>query len=156
MKNKTLQMNLQKFAGKTNVFPVSDNTFEVGKDKSTATTIADMETFSPSLSNGVETWTPMDAEGWQRALMTAKAMTITLSGKRNIGDTGNDYVAGKLSKNGHDAEGYFEWGLPDGTTISWDNAVFDVKNCGGGDATNVGALEVDIISNGKPTVTPAV
>ena len=73
-----------------------------------------------------------------------------------IGDTGNDYVAGKLSKNGHDAEGYFEWGLPDGTTISWDNAVFDVKNCGGGDATNVGALEVDIISNGKPTVTPAV
>lgn len=93
MKNKTLQMNLQKFAGKTNVFPVSDNTFKVGKDKSTATTIADMETFSPSLSNGVETWTPMDAEGWQRALMTAKAMTITLSGKRNIGDTGNDYVA---------------------------------------------------------------
>ena len=156
MKNKTLQMNLQKFAGKTNVFPVSDNTFKVGKDKSTATTIADMETFSPSPSNGVETWTPMDAEGWQRALMTAKAMTITLSGKRNIGDTGNDYVAGKLTKNGHDAEGYFEWGLPDGTTISWDNAVFDVKNCGGGDATNVGALEVDIISNGKPTVTPAV
>ena len=156
MKNKTLQKNLQKFAGKTNVFPVSDNTFKVGKDKSTATTIADMETFSPSLSNGVETWTPMDAEGWQRALMTAKAMTITLSGKRNNGDTGNDNVAGKLSKNGHDAEGYFEWGLPDGTTISWDNAVFDVKNCGGGDATNVGALEVDIISNGKPTVTPAV
>lgn len=29
MKNKTLQMNLQKFAGKTNVFPVSDNTFKV-------------------------------------------------------------------------------------------------------------------------------
>lgn len=89
-------------------------------------------------------------------LMTAKAVTITLSGKRNIGDTGNDYIAGKQFSNGHDAEGYFEWEFPDGTTVSWDAAVFDVKNCGGGDSTSVAALEFDAISNGKPTVTPAV
>ena len=37
----------------------------------------------------------MDQEGWQRGLMTAKAITITLNGKRNVGDTGNDFVAGK-------------------------------------------------------------
>ena len=104
MKRKALQMNLQKFAGKTNVFPVLDNKFKVGKTKESATTIADMETFSVEFSNGVETWTPMDQEGWQRALMTAKAVTITLSGKRNIGDTGNDYIAGKQFSNGHDAE----------------------------------------------------
>ena len=79
-------------AGKTNVFPVLDNKFKVGAEKGTASTIADMETFSVSVSNGVETWTPMDTEGWQRALMTSKAITITLSGKRNIGDTGNDFV----------------------------------------------------------------
>lgn len=79
-----------------------------------------------------------------------------LNGKRNIGDTGNDFVAGKQFKNGHDAEGYFEWIFPDGTSVSWANAVFDVKNCGGGDATNVGALEFDVISNGKPTLVPAV
>ena len=85
-----MKMNLQKFAGKTNVFPVSDNQFKLGTSKEAATMPADLETFSPSFSNGVETWTPMDAEGWQRALMTAKAVTITLSGKRNIGDTGND------------------------------------------------------------------
>ena len=156
MKRKALQMNLQKFAGKTNVFPVLDNKFKVGKTKESATTIADMETFSVEFSNGVETWTPMDQEGWQRALMTAKAVTITLSGKRNIGDSGNDYIAGKQFSNGHDAEGYFEWEFPDGTTVSWDAAVFDVKNCGGGDSTNVAALEFDAISNGKPTVTPAV
>ena len=46
--------------------------------------------------------------------------------------------------------------FPDGTSVSWANAVFDVKNCGGGDATNVGALEFDVISNGKPTLVPAV
>lgn len=103
MKRKALQMNLQKFAGKTNVFPVLDNKFKVGKTKESATTIA-----------------------------------------------------GKQFSNGHDAEGYFEWEFPDGTTVSWDAAVFDVKNCGGGDSTNVAALEFDAISNGKPTVTPAV
>lgn len=117
---------------------------------------ADLETFSPSFSNGVETWTPMDTAGWQRALMTAKAVTITFSGKRNIGDTGNDFVAGKAFTNGHDSEAYFEWIMPDGTSISWPNAVIDVKNNSGGDATNVGALEFDVISNGKPTVTPAL
>lgn len=142
-------------AGKTNVFPVLDNKFKVGAAKGSASTIADMESFSVSITNGVETWTPMDTEGWQRALMTAKAITITLSGKRNIGDTGNDFVAGKMYKNGHDAEGYFEWEFPDGTAVSWDAAVFDIKNCGGGDATNVGVLEFDVISNGKPNVVPA-
>lgn len=150
-----MKMNIQKFAGKTNVFPVLDNEFKVGAAKDSATVIADMETFSVSFSNGVETWTPMDTEGWQRALMTAKAVTITLSGKRNIGDTGNDFVAGKAYKNGHDAEAYFEWEFPDGTTVSWENAVIDIKNNGGGDSTNVAGLEFDVISNGKPTVTPA-
>lgn len=151
-----MKMNLQKFAGKTNVFPVLDNKFKVGASKEAATVIADMETFTPEFTNGVETWTPMDTEGWQRGLMTAKSIKITLSGKRNIGDTGNDYVAEKVFKIGHDAEGYFEWMYPDGTTISWDNAIFDVKNIGGGDSTNVGALEVEINGNGKPTITPAV
>ena len=143
-------------AGKTGVFPVYDNKFKVGATKEDAKVIADMETFSVAFSNGVETWTPMDQEGWQRALMTAKAVTITLSGKRNIGDVGNDFVAGKQFVNGRNAEGYFEWEFPDGTSISWAEAVFDVKNCGGGDSTNVGPLEFDVISNGKPTVTPAV
>ena len=153
-----MKMELQKFGtGKaTNVFPVSENKFKVGAAKESATVIADMETFSVSFTNGVQTWTPMDTEGWQRALLTAKAITITLSGKRNIGDTGNDYVAGKALKNGHDAEGYFEWEMPDGTSISWTNVVFDIKNCGGGGSTDVGALEFDVISNGKPTVTPAL
>ena len=140
----------------TNVYPVLDNKFKVGAAKENATIIADMEQFSVSVSNGVETWTPMDTEGWQRALMTAKAMTISLTGKRNIGDTGNDFVADKLFKNGHEAEGYFEWEFPDGASVAWNSAIFDVKNMGGGDSTNVAPLEFDVISNGKPTVTPAL
>lgn len=65
----------------TNVFPVLDNKFKAGAAKESATMIADMESFSVAFSNGVQTWTPMDQEGWQRGLMTAKAITITLNGK---------------------------------------------------------------------------
>lgn len=46
--------------------------------------------------------------------------------------------------------------MPDGTSIAWENAIFDIKNCGGGNSTDVGPLEFDTISNGKPTITPAV
>ena len=140
----------------TGVYPVYENQFKVGAEKSSATTIADMETFSVSFSNGVETWTPMEHKGWQRALMTAKAVTITINGKRNKGDTGNDFIAKKAFTNGRDSEGYFCWTFPDGTTVEWDMAVFDVKNMGAGDSTNVAPLEFDVISNGKPTVTPQI
>ena len=49
-----MKMNLQKFAGKTtNVFPVSANQFKLGADKESATTVADLETFSPSFAIAV-------------------------------------------------------------------------------------------------------
>ena len=94
----------------------------------------------------------MDMKGWKRRLMTAKALGITLNGKRNVGDDGNDYVAGFAFKTGQDAETKFEWTMPDGTKIEMD-VIVNVTNIFGGDSTNVGALEVEVLSNGKPTVT---
>lgn len=154
--NKQVNMNLQTFAEKkTGVFPVYENQFKIGATKENATSIADMENFSVEFSNGIETWTPMDQEGWQRGLMTAKAVTISISGKRNVGDKGNDYVASKLFTNGRNSEGYLGWIFPDGTTVDFEQAIFDVKNCGAGDSTNVGPLEFDVVANGKPKVVPA-
>ena len=46
--------------------------------------------------------------------------------------------------------------FPDGTTVDFEGCIFDIKNCGAGDSTNVGPLEFDVVANGKPTVTPAV
>ena len=138
------------------VFPVYENQFKVGEAKGSVNPIADMETFSVSFDNGVEEWTPMNTEGWIRRLMTAKGITVSVSGKRNIGDTGNDYIAGKWAANGRDAEGYFEWTFPDGTVVAFENAVINVTTCNAGDSTNVGPLEFDVMSNGKPTITPAV
>lgn len=140
---------------KTGVFPCYENQFQIGDAKEGATGIADAESFSVSFDNGVEEWTPFDTEGWVRRLMTAKAVTISVTGKRNVGDKGNDYVAGKAFVNGRNAEGYFGWIFPDGTTVSWDEAVFNVTNIGAGDSTAVGPLEFEVMSNGKPTITPA-
>lgn len=139
---------------RTGVYPVYENQFNLGAAKDTATAIADMETFSVSFDNGVEEWKPMDQEGWTRRLLTAKSVTIGINGKRNVGDPGNDYIAGLAFVNGRDAEGYLEWNFPDGTVVGFHGCVFNVTNIGAGDSTAVGPLEFEMLSNGKPEVTP--
>ena len=135
------------------VYPCYENQFKCGATKETATTPSELESFSVSIDNGVEEWTPFTAEGWKSALQTAKGMTISVTGKRDIGNAGNDFVAGKAFVNGQAAYGYFCWTLPDGTTVEWDKAVYSVTNISAGDSTAVGPLEFDIISNGKPRIT---
>ena len=137
------------------VYPCYENQFKIGAAAGSAATIADMETFSVSIDNGVEEWTPFESEGWIRRLMTAKGITISVQGKRNVGDTGNDFVAGKLMANGRSAECYFEWSVPDGAKLVFSEAVLNITNIGAGDSTAVGPLEFDIMSNGKPTYSAA-
>lgn len=137
------------------VYPCYENQFKAGSSKTDAAAIADAESFSLSIDNGVEEWTPFDTEGWVRRLQTAKSITISVTAKRNVGDTGNDFVASKTFANGRDAEGYFEWTFPDGTSVSWADAVFSVSANSAGDSTAVAPLEFDIMSNGKPTIVEA-
>lgn len=149
-----MKMDIQKFAGTvTGVFPCYKNQFQAGDAKAEANNIADMESFSVSFDNGVEEWYAYGDDGWVKRLMTAKSVTISIKGKRNLGDEGNDYVAEKAFQNGRDAEGYFGWTFPDGTVVSWDNAVYSITALNAADSTNVGPLEFDVMSNGKPTVT---
>lgn len=139
------------------VYPVWENQFKIGTAGLASVlptdmkTIADLETFSPSFDDTVETWTPMDTEGWIRRLKTGKAFGITMNGKRNIGDPGNDYVAGLIFASGSGAETKFEWTLPDGTIVAVD-VVVNVTGVGG-DSTGADSLEFEVLSNGKPTIT---
>ena len=140
----------------TGVYPVFDNVFKIGTKGATSATedmktIADMESFSVSLDNGIEEWNPMDTGGWTRRLTTAKSVSISLNGKRNVGDAGNDYVAGLAWVTGQNANSKFEWTLPSGATVSF-NCVVNVTSLGG-DSTNVDALEVEILSDGAVTYT---
>ena len=141
------------------VFPVNEVDFKIDTSSKTArsetpsyATIADMESASLSIDTGVETWNPLEAKGWQRALATAKSITISMSGKRNIGDTGNDYIAGKLLKNGQGCNTTYQITFPNGDVLTVP-CVIQVKTLAGADSTNVAPLEFDLISDGKPTYT---
>ena len=141
------------------VYPVFNNVFKIGtagrsSQSADMKTIADCETFSLSMDNNVEEWTPMTTEGWIRRMQTGKGFSISISGKRNVGDDGNDYVAGKLFATGQDVETKFEWEFADGTKVSFD-CIISVSNAGTGDSTNVAPLEFEVMSDGAPTITPA-
>ena len=138
------------------VYPVFNNEFKIGTKGMTSTTddmvsIADLETFSVSIDNNIEEWTPMTTEGWVRRLQTGKGFSISLNGKRNIGDAGNDYIASKMFATGRDVETKFEWTMPSGLKVEFD-CVLNISSAGG-DSTNVDVLEFEAMSNGKPTVT---
>lgn len=136
------------------VFPCYENQFQI-KTLSGYKTIADCETFEVSFDNGVEEWTPFESEGWVRRLMTAKSVTITVSGKRNIGDAGNNFVADLAFQNGRNAEADFQWTFKDGTKVEFTGSPINVTALGSGDSTAVAPLEFEVLSNGAPTVTPA-
>lgn len=154
-----MKMNLQFFADKASgVYPCYENQFQIntsGSGTALMKDIADCETFSVSFDNGIEEWTPFNTEGWIRRLMTGKALTISVTAKRNVGDAGNDAVAALAWENGRNAERDFQWTFPDGTVVKFESAVINVTNIGSGDSTAVAPLEFEIMSNGKPTVTSA-
>ena len=143
----------------TGVFPVHNNLFKVntsGRSGTPATmaVIADMTTFKVSVEGKTEEWFPLDQEGWARQANTGKKMVIALSGKRNYGDAGNDYIAGMMMKTGQDCETNFEWTLPNGAKLAG-NCVINLTTPAGGDSTTIDALEFELLVDGKPTYTPA-
>ena len=136
------------------VYPVNNIQFRVGingRDSAAfeMATILDMETFAISFDNGIETWNPLDQEGWVRRLMTSKSVSISVSGKRNYGNTGNDYVAGLAYENGEGACSVLDVGFPDGSILRMP-CVISVTASDGGGATDVAALEFECLSDGRP------
>ena len=145
------------------VLPVYENEFYVstngrgtgtGEDKYETCTfekVADMENFSVSIDTNIEEWSPMDTQGWTRRLATGKGFSISLSGKRSIGDPGNDYVASKRFATGTALNTAFKWVMPDKKTTIFIDCVLNLSSAGG-DSTNAEGLEFEILSDGAPTI----
>ena len=115
--------------------------------------IADLEEVSLSLENNTETWYSIKDGGWQNALLTAKALTGSFSGKRTLGDAGNDYLESLRYKIGKSAEADWQIEFPDGSKLEFTavTALTDIL----GAATDVAPLRGDLTGKGKPTFTPA-
>ena len=144
----------------TGVFPVWKNQFAVdttggdGSEQTNQKTIADATSFSVSIDGKVQEWDAMSEEGWTSRLVTGKSITVTINGKRHIGDPGNDYVARLALKTGSDASTTLTWNFPSGAKLVMP-CVANVTEFEGGEAVDVAPLSAEFMSNGKPTFTPA-
>lgn len=143
-------------ANATGVNPVHEITFGVsttGRSTPSSTVVKDAESLSISIDGNVEEWNAMDQGGWARRLMTAKSISVSMGGKRNYGDPGNDYVAGLAWKTGQDCNSVFYINFPNGDTLEF-NCVVNVTSMAG-DATAIDALEWEALSDGEPSYTDA-
>lgn len=142
---------------KTGVYPVYENVFKIntnGRGEGELTSIAEMETFEVTIDGNTVEWSPLEAAGWMRRMVTGKSLTVKLTGKRHVGDEGNDYLAGLAWSTGADCNSQLEWTMPSGAKLKYD-CVVNVVNPGGGESRDVAPLEVELLSDGKPTFTPA-
>ena len=116
--------------------------------------VAELENLGIKIDGTVETWTSMSSQGWSNSLMTGKSFSVEGKGKRSVGDPGNDYIHGIAYKDGLDCNTVGDITFPDGSKLTF-NAVANVTNPGGDDATKVAPLEFTLQGQGKPVYTPA-
>ena len=138
------------------VFPVNALKIEIGVSKTaseyTYAEIADMESASITVDTGVEEWNSITEGGWRKALATSKALSMSMSGKRCIGDAGNDYIASLWNKNGQECNSSCKITVPNGDILTFD-CVVQVTSFLGSDSTAVAPLEFELLSNGEPVYT---
>lgn len=138
------------------VFPVNALKIEIGitktADEWTYAEIADMESANITVDTGVEEYNSITDGGWRKALATSKALSMSISGKRCLGDEGNDFVASKWNKNGQECNSSCKITLPNDDTIVFD-CVVQVTSFLGSDATAIAPLEFELLSNGEPVYT---
>lgn len=136
------------------MYKVYENQFLVGDTEETATFPSRIKTFSVTVEDGTEEWNDFDNGDWTLIAGTNKKITFKLTGLRDVGNEGNDYLASKFVATGDAKEGFFSFTQPDGKTYKWTKAVYKTDFTGG-DGPNKEAIETEISSNGRPTVTTA-
>lgn len=87
-----------------------------------------------------------------RRLTTGKSLGMTMGGKRNYGDEGNDYIASLALKTGQECNTWVSIIFPNLDQLLIP-AVINVTSLGG-DSTSIDALEWEAQSDGKPTYIP--
>lgn len=131
------------------------NDFKIDTDLTGTTpalaTIANLESLEMSIDGNVQDWFSMDGEGFSSSLLTAKKITFTGTAKVTDGDTGNDYIRGKMFAVCADANSNFQLTLADASVVTG-NCVISVTG-GLGAAEDVDVIEFEIHVSGKPTVT---
>lgn len=139
------------------VYAVYDYVFKIGPAGATPNqlmTVKDVNSLQPKVKGTVKNWVPLDQKGWERNLITGKSMSFDMKGERNVGDPGNDFIAGKLLATGQDCNAVLQITFPNGDILTC-NGVIDISTPFGGASTDVDTLEWTYTVDGKPTYTLA-
>ena len=141
---------------KQGVNPVNEITFGIcitGRpaDITTAeyTVVKDAEGLTIAINGQIQEWNAMDQKGYTKRLKTANSISITMGGKRNYGDPGNDYVASRAFKIGQDCNSVLKITFPNGDTLYMPCVINTTSMAG--DAVAIDALQWEALSDGKPT-----
>lgn len=113
------------------------------------TIVKDATGLSISIDGKIEEWDAMDQAGWTRRLATGKSLSVSMGGKRNYGDQGNDYIASLALKTGQDCNSWFSIIFPNLDQLIIP-CVINVTSLGG-ESTAIDAMEWEAQSDGKPT-----
>lgn len=134
-------------------YAVSDCKVSIKTGNEVFSEIADLEEFNLTLENNVETWNSLKDKGYQNALMTAKALSGSFTGKRCLGDVGNDFLDSLRWVDPSKSVADWEVEFPNGDKLAFTSVVSLTDILGG--ATSVAPLNGDITGKGKPVYTPA-
>lgn len=132
------------------IIPVNKNSFQI-KVEDAFVSIANMESFEISFDGNVETFNPFELGGFQRALKTGLALSLSSDIKREYGDAGNDAIAETMFLVGEECTKEFQWKMVNGTTVDF-KAVVNVESLGGA-STDIETMSVTFTVDGKPEIT---
>lgn len=137
---------------KSKVYLCRRDTFKIGATKETATTIADATTFKVEIEMSIDEWIDFTT-GKKRRMVVTEGVKVTIDGKRNYEDEGNNFLCDTPWNDAEDGEFYFECKLPNGSVIEMPSAVAEVSNIGfgDGDPNKAGTFNAVVYSNGDFT-----
>lgn len=113
---------------------------------------AGIEGFDPAENEQNQQYFFMCGNGFAHNVVTGLAPEIVLTGRRIVGDTAQDYIAGKQWKIGEERNSSVKI-IAEGQQIIADCTISAIKSFGG-QALDVNQFGCTIRINGEPTVTP--
>ena len=131
---------------KMDAIPCFFNTFKIGADETSATSISEIEEMSLELEQTIIEYPTFDSMGKTKRVKLITGVKASLNGKRNHNDVGNNFLAKVAASDLSDAYFYFELNIPD-LTVKMPQAIAEMGTRGGA-VNDLDKLEVTIINHG--------
>lgn len=133
-----------------------ETTFEIDTSDTSTPSWAQLKgftNFSKAMNEVVEQFAFLDENGWGRSEVVGAQPTVTLTGKRLVGDTAQDFIFAKQYGSFGDRHVSYKM-TKDGKVLTGDCTLANIDD-GGGDAQALDEVSVTIHFNGAPTITNA-